>query len=302
MELHGLLLVDKPQGITSHRVVARLRKALRQKKVGHGGTLDPLATGLLPILLGEGTKIARFLLGLDKSYLATMRLGEATDTDDAAGRVIASSQVTVGRADVERVLQGFRGRHFQRPPDFCALKEDGRPLYRLARRGERVEPAPREIEIYDIETLSGTLGMEGPEVSFRLSCSSGTYVRSVVRDAGARLGCYAHLVALRRLSVGPWRVEDALPLEELEERPEEAAQRLIGLRGALGHLPELEVEPAQARRIRLGVPAAAELEAPQGLAGALRLTAAGELVAVLEAQGAEGSRQLRTLRVFAAQA
>lgn len=298
--MNGLLLIDKPQGITSHGVVARLRRALGEKKIGHGGTLDPLATGLLPILVGEGTKIARFLLGLDKSYLATMRLGAATDTDDAQGRVVATAEVNVGRADVERVLQGFSGRQLQRPPDFCALKEEGRPLYRLARRGEKVEPAPREIEVYSLEVSE----MSGTDVTFRLSCSSGTYVRALVRDAGELLGCHAHLVALRRLSVGPWRLEDALPLAEVELlEPQEAQQRLIGLSQALAHLPELEVDAAKARRIRLGVPAAAELAAPPpDVTGAVRLTTEGELVAVLEASGAAGARQLRTLRVFQPQA
>lgn len=297
--MNGLLLVDKPGGVTSHGVVARLRRALRQKKVGHGGTLDPLATGLLPVLLGEGTKIARFLLGLDKTYLATMRLGERTDTDDAAGRVVAAAPVEVGRPEVERVLQSMVGRQLQRPPAFCALKEEGRPLYRLARRGERVEPAPREIEIYGIQTLE----MSGAEVTFRLSCSSGTYVRAVARDAGERLGCHAHLSALRRLAVGRLPVEDALPLALLEEAPEEAARHLVSLRDALGHLPELEVDRAKARRIRLGVPAAAELPGPpRELSGPLRLTTEGELVAVLEAAGSEGCRELRTLRVFLPQA
>jgi tRNA pseudouridine55 synthase len=295
--MNGLLLIDKPQGMTSHDVVARLRRRLGQPKAGHGGTLDPLATGLLPILLGEGTKIARFLLGMDKTYLATMRLGERTDTDDAAGRVVATAQVAVGRQDVERVLQGFVGRQLQRPPDYSALKEEGRPLYRRARRGEQVSPAPREIEIYAVRLID----MAGGEVSFELECSSGTYVRAVARDAGEQLGCHAHLSALRRLAVGPYRVEEALPLAEIEDRPEEVGGRLIGLRAALSHLPELEVDAAKARRIRLGVPAAAELEAPGGVAGAIRLTTGGELVAVLEAGGAAGARELRTLRVFAPQ-
>ncbi len=292
--MNGLLLVDKPKGISSHGVVARLRRALRQKKIGHGGTLDPMATGLLPILVGEGTKIARFLLGLDKTYLATMRLGERTDTDDAEGRIIETVPVDVAWGDVERVLRGFAGRLMQRPPDFCALKEKGKPLYRRARRGEQVDPAPREIEIYNLEPL----GMSGAEVTFRLSCSSGTYVRAVARDAGERLGCHAHLSALCRETVGPFRLEDALPLAMLEERPDEAHGRIIGLKEALAHLPELEVAPDKARRIRLGVPAAAELEPPAGIAGALRLTTGGELVAVLEAVGPAEARQLQTLRVF----
>lgn len=296
--MNGLLLVDKPVGVTSHTVVARLRRALREKKIGHGGTLDPLATGLLPILIGEGTKIARFLLGLDKTYLATMRLGAATDTDDAQGKVIATAPVSVRRAEVEGVLQSFLGRQMQRPPAFCALKEGGRPLYRLARRGELVAPAPREVEIYAVELME----MAGSDVTFRLSCASGTYVRALVRDAGEKLGCHAHLSALRRLSVGSLRVEDALSLAEIEARPELAELRLIGLSDALAHLPELEVDPAKARRIRLGVPAAAELSPPQALSGAVRLTAAGELVAVLEATGGAGARQLRTLRVFQTQA
>jgi len=297
--MNGLLLIDKPQGITSHGVVARLRRLLGEKKIGHGGTLDPLATGLLPVLVGEGTKIARFFLGLDKTYLATMKLGEATDTDDAEGRVIATAPVCVNPAEVERVLQGFVGRQWQRPPDFCALKEEGRPLYCRARRGEVVEPQPREIEIYALEVL----GIEGAEVSFRLACASGTYVRAVARDAGERLGTRAHLTALRRLSVGPWRVEDALPLAELEDRPRGAKKlaegRLTRLNEALRHLPEMEVDEAKAQRIRLGVPAAAELpRPPEDLAGVVRLTTGGELVAVLEAAGAAGARELRTLRVF----
>lgn len=296
--MNGLLLIDKPEGPTSHDVVARLRRALREKRIGHGGTLDPMATGLLPILVGEGTKLAPFLLGLPKVYQATMRLGERTDTDDAEGRVVETRPVTASPAEVEGVLQGMQGRQLQRPPAFCALKEAGQPLYKRARRGECVEPEPREVEVYEMEPLD----MDGAEVSFRLSCSSGTYVRALARDAGERLGCGAHLVALRRLSVGPWRVEDALTLAELEAEPERASGRLIGLREALRHLPELEVDQAQARRIRLGIPAAAELSPPEGVSGALRLTSAGELVAVIEAQGGAGGRMLRTLRVFLPQA
>ncbi|MFH0809428.1 MAG: tRNA pseudouridine(55) synthase TruB, partial [Pseudomonadota bacterium] len=291
-------LLDNPQGPPSHGVVDRLMSALHWKKIVHAGTLDPLATGLLPILLGEGTKIARFLLGLDKVYLATMRLGEQTDTDDAEGRVVATAAVEVGHSEIEGVLSGFVGRQLQQPPVFSALKIEGRPAYVSARRGEAVHVRPREIEIYGVETLSVT----EREVTFRLACSSGTYVRAVARDAGERLGCHAHLTRLRRLSVGPYKVEDALTLERVQSNPEEAEGRLIGLNQALAHLPEIAVDAAKARRVRLGVPAAAEIEPPGDVSGVLRLTTGGELVAVLEAAGVGSAQRLCTLRVFASQA
>jgi len=211
---HGLLLVDKPTGCTSHDVVASARRALRQKKIGHCGTLDPEATGLLALTVGWGTRLTRFLIKAPKVYEGEIRFGQATDTYDAAGDVIAEADMSgLGRADVATAMGAFVGTHSQTPPPYCAKKVGGVKFYELARRGEEVPKDPKDVEIFAFAPISD---LADGAIRFRLECSSGTYARSLAHELGERLGGAAHLSALRRLQVGSLSVEDAVSLDRLE--------------------------------------------------------------------------------------
>jgi tRNA pseudouridine55 synthase len=219
----GVLLVDKPSDWTSHDVVARIRGRFRFKKVGHGGTLDPMATGLLVILLGRGTKLSQRVMGSDKTYEGTMELGVTTDTHDADGDELTRADPSgVTREDLERETAKWVGDVMQTPPMVSAIKKDGVPLYKLARKGKSIEREPRFLHIYEFTITS----FEPPQAQFRLRCTKGTYVRTLCHDIGQALGCGGFLRALRRTESGPFSVEDALPLsvisdmtvEELQER------------------------------------------------------------------------------------
>ena len=223
--LHGVLLIDKPAGIGSTAALARARRALRAEKGGHTGTLDPLASGLLPLCFGEATKFASDLLDADKAYDTTIRLGVSTTTGDAEGEVTATRAVMVDRDAVERAVERFRGPIEQVPPMHSALKRDGRPLYDYARRGITVERAARAVTIHrlDVRALDGDL------LSLRVLCSKGTYIRTLGEDLADVLGCGGHLVALRRTAVGDLSVGDAIPLESLERlEPMHSAMRGCG--------------------------------------------------------------------------
>ena len=212
----GLLLVDKPSGPTSHDVVAQIRRRFRIPKVGHGGTLDPMATGLLVILLGKGTKISDRVMGHDKTYEGTLRLGLETDSQDADGRIVAEKDAgAVTAAQVEEQFKLRLGDQMQLPPMVSAIKIQGVPLYKLARKGETVERQPRFIHVYRFELLDFT----PPDVRFRVECTKGTYVRTLAHDVGQALGVGAHLVALRRTKIGQIDVAHAYPLAELLEAP-----------------------------------------------------------------------------------
>ena len=214
--LDGLLLVDKPSGPTSHDVVAQIRRRFRIAKVGHGGTLDPMATGLLVILLGKGTKISDRVMGHDKTYEGTLRLGLETDSQDADGRIVAEKDAAaVTAAQVEEQFKLRLGDQMQLPPMVSAIKIKGVPLYKLARKGETVERQPRFIHVYRFELLDFT----PPDVRFRVECTKGTYVRTLAHDVGQALGVGAHLVALRRTKIGQIDVAQAHPLAELLEAP-----------------------------------------------------------------------------------
>lgn len=216
-EPFGALLVDKPAGPTSHDVVQRVRRAYRTRAVGHTGTLDPFATGLLVVLLGRATRLARFVEAEAKTYLATARLGVATTTDDvegeALGAPVAPDRVAarVDEAALRAALAGFRGAQRQRPPQFSAKRVGGERSHRLARRGAAVELAETAVTVHDIELIA----WQPPFATFRTTVSAGTYIRALARDLGERLGVGAHLTALRREAIGPLRVEDAVPLEAL---------------------------------------------------------------------------------------
>jgi len=224
-DFEGVLLVDKPSGLTSHDVVDRLRRKLKMKRIGHAGTLDPNATGLLIMLVGKATKVSQYLMSLDKAYEGTIKLGEETDSYDSDGEIMATHEIPadLDAEAVDKVLQGFVGDQYQIPPMYSAKKVDGVPLYKLARKGKEVKRDPRFIRISEIEMLN----FERPYVDFGMACSKGTYVRTLAYDAGKKLGCGAHLSGLRRIAVGHFHVEDAATLEEIEEMSLAAFRRRL---------------------------------------------------------------------------
>ncbi|MEM0964619.1 MAG: tRNA pseudouridine(55) synthase TruB [Verrucomicrobiota bacterium] len=211
--LEGLLFVDKPTGLTSHDVVARIRRIYKIKKVGHAGTLDPMATGLLIILVGRATKASNFLMSQSKTYEGTFRLGTVTDSQDADGEVVDQKEVpTVSEGDLEKLFAGFLGDQYQTPPMFSAKKIKGVPLYKMARKGQEVEREPRFVSIKAFELLN----FASPDVAFRIEVSKGTYVRTVAHDLGQRLGCGAYLTSLRRTAISNMDLSRAVTLETLE--------------------------------------------------------------------------------------
>ena len=214
MALHGILVIDKEPGLTSHDVVARVRRITGERKVGHTGTLDPAATGVLPVCLGAATKVIEYLQDSSKTYYAEVVLGVATDTDDLEGRIVAEAPAPpLTEAELDRALEGFRGAIEQVPPMYAAIKVAGRKLYDLARAGETVERAPRVVRI---DTLA-LLGWEPPVARLLIDCSKGTYIRALARDLGQALGCGASLHRLARLRTGPFYLDQALTLAELAE-------------------------------------------------------------------------------------
>ncbi len=246
------MVVDKPAGITSHDVVNAVRRIAGTKKAGHTGTLDPFATGVLAVALGEGTKAIPFLDESRKEYRAVMRLGESTDTQDLTGTVTAHGDWNrVTADDLERVIAGYRGKISQIPPMFSALKRNGVPLYKLARGGGEIPREAREIEIsaLDIESL------DLPFVTVSVCCSRGTYVRTLAHDIGLALGCGAHLVALQRTRSGPFTLSAALPLDRLREMAAggDLAQCVTSPHDALGHLPDLQVNDHGRTKVANGI-------------------------------------------------
>ena len=216
-DFEGILLVDKPQGITSHDVVNRLRRKINMKRIGHAGTLDPMATGLLIMLVGKATKTSQYLISLDKTYEGTIKFGVETDSQDADGQVVAEKPLPEGLNNevVLKEMKTFLGDQYQLPHMFSAKKIDGVPLYKMARKGKTVEREPRFIRINKFELLR----FESPEVDFRMSSSKGTYVRTVAHDLGQKLGCGAHLTSLRRTLIDQFDIEDGHTLEVIEETP-----------------------------------------------------------------------------------
>jgi tRNA pseudouridine55 synthase len=226
-EIDGVLLVDKSPEMTSHDVVAIVRRVLNTKKVGHCGTLDPLATGLLLITIGRGTKIQDLLMSEDKEYVGTLRLGETTSSQDADGEVVETREVPeLGREQLDAAFAKFHGDFYQTPPMVSAIKKDGVPLYKLARQGKSVEREPRFVHVYAHEIQA----MRLPEVDFRVVCSKGFYVRTYAHDIGQDLGCGAHLRSLRRTKSGRFSVDGAVTIEELKTQPlEQIAARVLSL-------------------------------------------------------------------------
>ena len=274
--VEGLLLVDKPRGVTSHDVVDVVRRGLGTRKVGHAGTLDPMATGLLLIGVGRATRLLRFLGGLPKIYEGTLRLGMETTTLDADGDVVHESEVDVSEGDVGAAMRALVGESLQRPPAYSAVKVGGRKLYEAARGGEHLEAEPRPIRVDAFDLLSFAI----PDASFRVTCSGGTYVRVLAADVGAALSCGAHLTALRRTAIGPYVVDDAVA-------PDGAGDPLP-IDRAVGHLPRLDLDPEEAVAASHGRPLG-----PSGLTGPYAVFGPdGRLIGVYEDEGPRARPQV----------
>ena len=280
----GALLLDKPVGLTSNAALQKAKKALRAAKAGHAGTLDPLASGLLIVLFGEATKFAGPLLDADKEYVATLKLGERTTTGDAEGEVIQTRPVSI--EGLAPVLERFKGQIEQVPPMHSALKHKGTPLYRLARRGEEVARAPREVRIAQLEVLESA----PPRLVLRVVCSKGTYIRTLAEDIGEALGCGAHLAGLRRTGSGRFRVEDARGLDALDE------DCVLPLPALVEGLARVELTGAQEVRLRQGqalqisglhIGLCAVVRSDGGVIGLAEADAHGTLKALRLTQGAE---------------
>jgi tRNA pseudouridine55 synthase len=250
--VNGVIVIDKPAGITSHDVVNRLRKVADQRRVGHAGTLDPIATGVLPVCLGAATRIVQLIQQGRKRYRASLELGLVTDTQDITGVVLERRVVPeVTEAEIEAVFERFRGEIEQVPPIFSAIKYKGTPLYRYARRGGDVYRPSRRINIYRLELLE----LSGNRVSFDVECSKGTYVRTLCHDIGLALGCGATMTALRRVSSEPFDESDAVPLDAICSR-EDILAHLIPIDRAIQFVPAVHVSPEAARGVLHGQPVA----------------------------------------------
>lgn len=248
-KVDGVLLLDKPLGMSSNAALQKARWLFNAAKAGHTGTLDPLATGLLPLCFGEATKFAGELLDADKAYHATIRLGITTASADAEGQVIATCPVTVGEADVRALLPRFMGVQQQIPPMYSALKRDGQPLYELARQGIEVERVPRQVTIHALEFSAWA----DERFDLAVACSKGTYIRTLAADIGAALGCGAHLAALRRTRVGALDVADAVTLEQIEAMAAEQRDDLLQAPDALlADLPVVQLTEQESARLLLG--------------------------------------------------
>ncbi len=248
--VHGWIVLDKPIGLTSAQAVARVRRIFNAAKAGHGGTLDPLATGVLPIALGEATKTVAFEMDRTKTYRFTLRWGEARSTDDAQGKITATSPSRPSGAEIQSVLSRFTGEIQQTPPRFSAIKVEGRRAYAMARGDEEFELSPRPILIEKLAVIS----LEGDLASFEVACGKGAYMRSLARDLGLALGTYAHVVELRRLSAGPFVESQAISLDSLETLRHSAAAlaTLLPIETALDGIPALALSEGEARTLRSG--------------------------------------------------
>ncbi len=270
--MRGLFNVNKPLGMTSHAVVAAVRRIAQTRRVGHAGTLDPRATGVLLLLIGPATRLSQYVMGTDKTYRAVVRLGETTTTYDTEGEVLARQSIPTclgkaGLPDVESTLSQFRGTISQVPPMYSALKVKGKKLYQLARQGKEIERKPRSVTIYRLDVLA----WQPPDLTLEVVCSAGTYIRSLAHDLGQALGCGAHLRALTRTRTGAFHLEESYRVEELralaaEDRLEEA---LLPPKAALYMMPFVHLPPAQVQAVRHGQsivlpPVFREAEAAEG--------------------------------------
>jgi tRNA pseudouridine55 synthase len=270
--LDGVLLLDKPAGASSNAVLQAVKRLFGAAKAGHAGTLDPLATGLLPILFGEATKFSQFALDAEKTDVARARLGETTTTGDAEGEVLERRPCHVAAGEIEPALARFRGEIDQVPPMYSALKRGGRPLYALAREGREVHRQARRVHIRELELLA----FSGDALELKVVCSKGTYVRTLVEDIGRALGCGAYLGALRRVQAGPFRIDQAVTLDALQAEDGDARdRRLLPVARLLEGMPRVELDPARARCFVQGR-AVVGASAPAGPCGVF--SEAGELL------------------------
>ncbi len=247
----GIIIIDKPQGWTSQDVTSRLRRVFNTRRIGHGGTLDPMATGVLPVFVGRATRGVEFFEHARKEYIATLRLGLLTDTEDTTGEVLETRQVEVGRAEVEAVLPQFLGKQLQVPPMYSAVKVGGKKLYELARQGKTIERQPREIEILELELLD----CRDQDYDLRVVCSKGTYIRTLCKDMGLALGCGGCMAALRRSAAGSYTLQEAVPLQELLEqsqRGEDVEKLLLPIDSMFPDAPPLRLTVNQAKVCRNG--------------------------------------------------
>ena len=299
--MHGWLIIDKPIGIGSTQIVAAAKRALREGgypkvKVGHGGTLDPLATGVLPVALGEATKLSGRMLDADKRYDFTIRFGEETETLDAEGAIVATSEIRPTLSEAQAVLAGFAGQIDQVPPAYSALKVEGKRAYALARAGEAVELKSRRVTVHDLSILSELapreVGESLQELTLFATVSKGTYIRSLARDIARALGTVGHVTMLRRTKAGPFTLEPAISLDKLGElaKARQLEQALLPLTAGLDDIPALSVTPDQARALRQGRRLAG-IAAKPGLHLATELSVPVALVELFEGE-------LRVVRGF----
>lgn len=294
--LSGILLIDKPEGPSSAQVVQRVKRILGAKKVGHLGTLDPFASGLLPLGINDGTRIADIFLTAEKSYSGVVALGVETDSQDSTGRILEVRDIpSLGEKEIEHLQEAFTGTLQQIPPMYSALKKAGMRLYRLARKGQTVSRSPREIKIEQLRLWK----LNSAEVGFEVTCSKGTYIRTLAADMGRFLGCGAHLKSLRRLSCGHLTLEQAVSLGDIEMLKRNGKIPLLSLNQALGHLREVRLEDRLLSRLRMGQQEVlSALGLPKVGEKMVRLVDAKEDLVAL-ARWVDEARRWRLSRVFA---
>jgi tRNA pseudouridine55 synthase len=295
--VHGWLVLDKPLGMTSTQAVAAIKRLYNAQKAGHAGTLDPLATGILPIALGEATKTVSLVVEGDKAYRFSVRWGAETRTDDAEGETTKTSDARPALADIEAVLPRFTGEILQIPPHFSAIKVDGERAYDLAREGEVLALEPRRVVIAELRVIGHP---DASTTIFEATCGKGTYVRALARDLGRALGCYGHLVGLRRTRVGRFAEDQARTLhtistlQQAADAQELLLQRLLPVEAALGDIRRLNVSPADAARLKRGQPILLRGRDAPALTGPAYAVSQGQLIAI----GAIDKGELRPTRVF----
>ncbi len=289
-KVDGWIIIDKDSGMTSADVVRRVKRILHPQKIGHAGTLDPLATGILPLALGEATKTVSYITDAIKEYEFTIRWGEERTTDDSEGDVVKTSNLRPGEKDIIKELPGFIGEIEQIPPQFSALKVDGQRAYKLARAGKRVELKPRLVKIDTFEPISGQNDKD--HASFHVICGKGTYIRALARDLGRKLQCFGHITAIRRTVVGPYSQSRAFSLAKLDDLSHSARvlEALIPVMTALDDIPALAVTKDEARRIKNGQ----VIRLPTKKSGTVCLTLDKTLVALATVEDGE----TRPLRIF----
>jgi tRNA pseudouridine55 synthase len=296
-DIHGWLILDKPQGITSNQALGRLKRLFDPRKVGHAGTLDPLATGVLPVAFGEATKTVAHVVDCEKTYDFAIRWGVETDTDDAEGAPVRTSDARPSREAIEAALPAFLGTILQAPPSYSAIKVEGERAYDLARDGEAVELAPRPVSVYELEIKEL---ISHDETRLFCACGKGTYVRSIARDMGRALGCYGHISALRRTSAGPFHEENAISLETLESLSnsdggqDALLSKIIPVETALDGIPALAISGDDAARLKRGQAILIRGGNAPILKGPIYATSHGVLIAIGEVERGE----MHPVRVF----